>query len=168
MQAQGSQLHPSRDGILFVSGFATSLRVERGHLIVHAGAGRSIQVARFPRIHRPRLCRLVVFGKGGFTTWEALAWLHAIGCSFAHISRDGALIASSGDVHGGQTTLRRLQAFAMDTEVGLELTRLVLHAKLEGQRRIAEGSLGDEAAGALIADATARLEGVGSTEQAMS
>jgi hypothetical protein len=44
----------------------------------------------------------------------------------------------------------------------------VLSVKLDGQRRIVEESLDDEASAALIADACARLEGVGSTEQAMS
>jgi CRISPR-associated protein Cas1 len=169
MQAQGnSQLQPSREGILFVAGFGTSLRVDRGHLIVRSGDGRAIEQSRFSRIHQPKLRRLVVFGKGGFTTWEALAWLQAVGCSFANLSRDGELVACSGGVAGGQTALRRAQALAMGTEVGLELTRLVLRKKLDGQRRICEESLDDEAASALIADAYERLADVDSPEQAMS
>jgi CRISPR-associated protein Cas1 len=168
MQAQGSQLQPSKDGILVVSGFATSLRIDHGHLVVRTGEGRLITEARFSRVHRPRIRRLVVFGKGGYTTWEALAWLHAVGCSFVNISRDGDFIATSGGIHGGQASLRRAQAFAMGSEVGKELTRLSLDAKLTGQRRIVEERLDDEAAVGAIDHAIDMLRDAKTVEEAMS
>jgi CRISPR-associated protein Cas1 len=124
---------------LFVSGFATSLRVERGHLVVRSGAGSHIAEARIPKISRPRLRRLVVFGRGGWTSWEALAWLDGVGASFLHLDRSGRLIASSGQTGPDQPALRRAQVLAADSEVGLEISKRLLGAKLEGQRAVLEG-----------------------------
>jgi len=128
---------PSRSGVLFVSGFATSLRVDRGLLCVRSGQGRSIVEGRFSRVSRPPIRRLVVFGKGGFTTWEALQWLDGIGASFVNLSLSGRLIASSaGELGPDQPALRRAQVQAADTAVGLEVVRYLLGAKLEGQRDV--------------------------------
>src|SRR5262245_533420 len=67
-------LTPTRDGVLFLSGYATSLRVERRHLVVRTGAGRHIREGRFSKVTRPRLRRVVVHGiGGGAITWQALA-----------------------------------------------------------------------------------------------
>jgi len=168
MQAQGNALVPSRDGILFVSGFGTSLRVDRGHLTIRSGSGRDITEARLSRVSRPRLRRLVVFGKGGFVTFEALAWLHAIGCSFANLSRDGELVACSGNIPGRQTTLRRAQALAAGTNTGQELTRLVLGAKLEGHRRTVEDEFNNEHVSDAIARSIAHLDSAQNAHEAMT
>src|SRR4051794_40032047 len=114
MQADGNALEPSKDGTLFISGFATSLSVRHNQLVVKTGEGRNIEQARFARASRPRLKRLVVYGKGGYVTFEALALLDQIGCSFAHITRDGSLVVASAAVAPGQGALRRAQASATD------------------------------------------------------
>jgi len=168
MQAEGNALVPSRDGVLFVSGFGTSLRVDRGHLAIRSGSGRDVVAARLSKVSRPRLRRLVVFGKGGFATFEALAWLQAIGCSFANLSLGGELVACSGGIAGGQTALRRAQALADGTDTGIELTRLVLRAKLDGQRRIAVESLGDRAVSSVIEQSLDELDFVAAPKDAMS
>lgn len=80
-------LKVSRGGVLFVSGFATSLRVERGHLVVRSGEGRSINEGGFSRVSKPRIRRVLIYGKGGYTTWSALEWIEGIGASFAMVSR---------------------------------------------------------------------------------
>src|SRR6266545_720078 len=130
-------ISPSRSGVLFVSGFGTSLRVDRGLLCVRSGQGRSIVEGRFSRVSRPPIRRLVVFGKGGFTTWEALQWLDGIGASFVNLSLSGRLIASSaGELGPDQPALRRAQVQAADSDVGLEVVRYLLGAKLEGQRDV--------------------------------
>ncbi len=135
-------ISPSRSGVLFVSGFGTSLRVDRGLLCVRSGQGRSIVEGRFSRVSRPPIRRLVVFGKGGFTTWEALQWLDGIGASFVNLSLSGRLIASSaGELGPDQPALRRAQVQAADTEVGLEVVRYLLGAKLEGQRDVLASSV---------------------------
>jgi hypothetical protein len=86
----------SREGIVFVTGYASSLRVERGHLIVKTGEGRHIQETRFPRVSRPRLRRVMIHGKGRYTRWSALEWIEGVGASFAFISRDAGLLQPPG------------------------------------------------------------------------
>jgi len=124
--------------MLFVSGFEPSLRVQSRHLIVRTVVGRDVREARLSKVARPRLRRLVVFGTGGYTTWEALAWLDGIGASFLHLSRSGRTIAASGERGPDQPALRRAQALATDTEAGLAVVRYLLEAKVEGQLSILE------------------------------
>lgn len=126
-------LVPSRDGVLFISGFATSLRVERGHLVVRTGEGRDIREGRFSRVSRPRIRRLLIYGRGGFSTWSALEWLEGIGASFALVSRDGRVVASSAEGGPNQPALRRAQVTAAGTEVGLQIVKELLMSKLVGQ-----------------------------------
>lgn len=140
------RLAPSRDGVLFVSGFATALRVERGHLAVRTGEGRNIHESRFSRVSRPRLRRVVVYGKGGFTTWDALEWIDGIGASFALISRDGRVIAASAEAGPNQPALRRIQVAATENGIGLNLVRTLMEAKLEGQLAILRRAFAEEGA----------------------
>jgi CRISPR-associated endonuclease Cas1 len=137
-------LVPSRDGVLFVSGFATSLRVNRGHLIVRSGNGRHLQEARLSKVGRPRLRRLVVYGRGGFTTWEALAWLDGVGASFVHLMPSGRIVAASGQPGADQPALRRAQVLAADSPVGQEVTRYLMGRKLRGQLENLEGHFAKE------------------------
>lgn len=136
--SKSQALSPSRDGVLFVSGFATSLRVERGHLVIRSGEGRNILEGRFSRVSRPRIRRVLIYGRGGFTTWSALEWIDSVGASFALVSRDGRVVASSAEAGPNQPALRRAQVAARETEVGLEITRKLLSVKLEGQHRTTE------------------------------
>src|SRR5688500_8892093 len=111
----------SDTGILFVTGYATSLRVERGHLSGRRGRGRSIREDRSARVSRPRIRRVMTYGKAGYTTWSALEWIEGIGASFAFISRDGRVIASSGEEGPNQPSLRRAQAAAEGSDAGLRI-----------------------------------------------
>lgn len=128
-----TDLRPSREGVLFVSGIATALRVERGHLAVRSGEGRHIRRGRISRVSRPRLRRVVIHGKGGFTTWEALQWIEGVGASFALISRDGRIVAASAQAGPNQPALRRAQVVAEQNEIGLTIVRNLMHSKVEGQ-----------------------------------
>lgn len=157
-------LVPSRDGVLFVSGFAMSLRVERGHLVVKTGEGRDIREGRFSRVSRPRIRRLLIYGKGGYTTWGALEWIEGIGASFALVSRDGRVMACSAEAGPNQPALRRAQVAAAETEVGLEIVRGLLTSKLEGHLALLKHSLPrrDSASQALQTDlrALAQVESI--------
>src|SRR5437764_14255731 len=89
-------LVPSREGVLFVSGFATSLRVDRRHLVVRTGAGKHIRSGRFSKVSRPKLRRVVVHGiGGGSVSLQALAWLDGVGAKLVCLSWDGEVIASA-------------------------------------------------------------------------
>lgn len=131
-----AELRPSMDGVLFVAGYDTSLRVDRGNLVVRSGAGRQKAEGRFSKIARPRIRRLVIYGKGGYTSWEALSWLHGVGASFACIDRAGRIIATSGHPGPDQPALRRAQALGPENGSATLIARSLLTAKLEGQAGI--------------------------------
>ncbi len=133
-----NSLRISKSGLLFVSGFATSLCVDRGHLVVRSGAGRRLTEARIPKVGRPRLRRLVVLGRGGYATFEALTWIDRVGATFLHLDRSGRVVAMSGQPGPDVPALRRAQVTALDTDVGLSIVKLLLGAKLGGQGRVME------------------------------
>jgi len=160
-------LEPSRTGVLFISGFATSLRVERGHLLVRSGAGRDIREARIPKVGRPRLRRLVILGRGGHTTFEALAWLDRIGASFLHLDRSGRVVAMSGQPGPDFPALRRAQVTALDTDVGLSIVKRLLGAKLSGQRSVVQRH-GSQGVADRLADACKTLDACTHSRQALA
>lgn len=159
----------SGEGILFVTGYASSLRVQRGHLVVKTGQGRHIRESRLPRVSRPRLRRVVIYGKGGYTTWSALEWIEGVGASFAFLSRDGRLLVSSGEAGPNQPSLRRAQVLANEGAVGLEITRSLLMAKLEGQLALTRRAFPERtSAMAVIEESRASLELVESVKAALA
>ncbi len=136
MQKDRTALTVSPEGVLVVSGYATSLRVERGHLVVRSGTGRDIREGRLSRVARPKLKRLVLIGRGGFLTLESLAWLDGIGARLVHVSRDGRILATSGEFGLDDPRLRRAQALAATNEAGVEVSRFLMRRKLDGQARV--------------------------------
>src|SRR6516165_7311705 len=83
-----------RAGVLVADGYGITLRVLYGKLRVEDGIGphrRSIAVERAGS----GLERLVLLGKTGTVTLEALAWLRAIGAGLIHITADGQVLAHS-------------------------------------------------------------------------
>jgi CRISPR-associated endonuclease Cas1 len=161
-------LAPSRDGVLFVSGFATSLRVERGHLTVRTGEGRDIREGRFSRVSHPRIRRVLIYGKGGYTTWSALEWIEGIGASFALVSRDGGVVACSAEAGPNQPALRRAQVAAAETEVGLQILKELLTSKLEGQLALVRRLLPrQDSAAQALQTRLGTLANVGSTASAV-
>lgn len=155
--AETTELRPSRDGILFAAGFDMSLKVDRGHLVVRTGAGRQKAEGRFTKVARPRIRRLVVFGKGGYTSWEALAWLHGVGASFACIDRAGRIIATSGHQGPDQSALRRAQALGPENGSARQIAGLLLSAKVAGQMRVLQRH-GQTRAGEVVSDLLEQLE----------
>jgi len=161
MQSHDSSapLVPSPTGLLFVSGYAASLFVNRGHLVVRSGSGLRAVETRFSRGSRQRIRRVVVFGKGGYATWEALAWLHGVGASFLCLSRPGEILALSGHSGPDQPALRRAQASATEDGTSLDIARYLIGAKLQGQASVlGEIQPADPRAAAVIERATARVQ----------
>jgi CRISPR-associated endonuclease Cas1 len=161
-------LAPSRDGVLFVSGFATSLRVERGHLVVKTGEGRDIREGRLSRVSRPRIRRLLIYGRGGFSTWSALEWIEGIGASFALVSRDGRVVATSAEGGPNQPALRRAQVTAAETEIGLQIVKGLLISKLVGQSAVIDRLVPrEDSAAQLVQTGLRALANVGSIASAV-
>jgi CRISPR-associated protein Cas1 len=114
------------------------------------------------------LKRLVVIGRAGAISLAALGWLRDVGALFVHLDYDGEPLAVS-EVRGlDDPRLRRLQALAAGTAIGLRITKeLVLRPKLEGQRGVIASA--DPSAEALDAvdRALGALEESQSIQQAM-
>jgi CRISPR-associated endonuclease Cas1 len=122
-----------RAGVLVVDGYGISLRARYGKLHVEDGVGPSRRSIMLDRAGS-RLERLVLLGKTGSLTLEALAWLRAIGASLVHLAPDGAVLAHSVPFGYDGHPVRRAQARAVTNELGVTLARQLIKRKLEGQR----------------------------------
>lgn len=122
-----------RAGVLVTDGYGISLRVLYGKLHIEDGIGphrRSIVLDRAGSA----LERLVLLGKSGTLTLEALAWLRAIGATFIQLSPDGDVLAHSVPFGYNGHPIRRAQALAVATGLDVEVARNLTARKLDGQR----------------------------------
>jgi CRISPR-associated endonuclease Cas1 len=122
-----------RAGVLVADGYGTSLRVLYGRLHIEDGIGphrRSLVIGRAGS----GLERLVLLGKTGSLTLEALAWLRAIGAALVHLGPDGALLAHSVPFGYDGHPIRRAQALAATTGLDVSLACYLVAEKLDGQR----------------------------------
>ena len=124
-----------RAGVLIVDGFGISLRVLYGKLRVDDGIGRQRRSLALDRAGSG-LERLVLLGKAGSVTLEALAWLRAIGAALVQIGRDGDVLAHSVPFGYDGHPIRRAQALAATNGLDVTIARELIADKLDGQRRI--------------------------------
>src|SRR5439155_12371503 len=122
-------------GVVVASGYGLKLYVERGHLIIHDGAGTRRRVQRFNRA-TSRLKRVVVIGHTGYITLDALRWIRDVEASFVQIDTDGQVVTVSANKGNQDAWRRRAQAMAADSEVGLGITRRLIADKIDGQARV--------------------------------
>ena len=138
-----------RRGVVTLSGYGIQIRVDRGHLILEDGVGTSRRLGRLARVGH-QLERLVVIGADGMVSLAALRWLADQKAAFVMLERDGSVLATTGPVRGSDARLRRAQACAGQTELGLEISRQLITLKLVGQERVARDQLRDAVAGDTI------------------
>jgi CRISPR-associated endonuclease Cas1 len=119
-------------GILVLSGYGLDVRVWRGRLRVADGAGRDRREAI---VHRAtgRLKRLVVLGHTGSISLEAIRWLADIGAGYIQVDANGRVLASFGPVGTDRPGLRRAQARALDTPIGVDVARRLIAEKIAAQ-----------------------------------
>ncbi len=139
-----------RHGVVTLFGYGIQVRVDRGHLILEDGIGADRRYARFPRIGHG-LKRLVVIGADGMISLAALRWLADQNAAFVMLERDGSVLATTGPVRNSDVRLRRAQALAIQSGVGLSITRDLITQKLQGQEKVARNQLHDPAAAQAIA-----------------
>jgi len=114
---------PVDHSVAVVDGFGCRIRVERGCLEIGDGIGPD----------RRTLRRLAIVGDGVLTT-TALRWCRDIGVSVVVLDDDGVVVAG-GPPAPNDPRLRRAQVLAGDGEVGVEIVRRLVSAKLAGQER---------------------------------
>jgi CRISPR-associated endonuclease Cas1 len=145
-----------RQGVIALFGFGSSVRVDRGHLILEDGIGADRRQARFPRVGHG-LRRLVVIGSDGMVSFAALRWLADQDASFVMLDRDGSVLATTGPVRSSDAKLRRAQSLSLSNGTALRIARELIRRKLSGQEDVARRKLLDSATADTIARYRAEL-----------
>jgi CRISPR-associated endonuclease Cas1 len=153
-------------GVCVADGYGIRIFVRRGHLFVEDGIGRHRRQRVFSRANAG-IKRVVVHGHEGFVTLEAIRWMSDLGIAFLHIDRDATVLAASAPHGNDDARLRRKQAAAVDTNVGLEISRWLLDLKLRGQERVLT-QLDAKAARAAIREARRSLNRLDSVADLVS
>jgi CRISPR-associated endonuclease Cas1 len=133
------KLHPNAR-VVIVDGYGVRIFVRHGRLQVQDGIGRHRREAEFTRAAVP-FKRLIVLGHEGFITLEAVRWLSGVGAAFVQIDRAGKLLATSALPGRDDPRLRRAQAQAPFSIVGVDVARELLKHKIQGQLDIATAML---------------------------
>src|SRR5258708_29696909 len=124
-----------RHGVVTLFGYGIQVFVDRGHLSIEDGIGTERYRYRLPRVGHG-LRRLVVVGSDGLITLAALRWLRDQDAGLVFLERNGKTLCVTGPVGSSDAKLRRAQALAMSNGVGLEISRALIHSKLQGQEQV--------------------------------
>jgi CRISPR-associated endonuclease Cas1 len=123
--------------VLVVEGWGTRLYVRHGVLTVSDGQDQPVHTPRA----RAKGLRVVVLGRAGTISVEALRWIADAGAVFALIdAAAGRVVCSSVDVGLADARLRRAQALAgvPPSPVGLEIARYLIGKKIAGELWVLE------------------------------
>src|SRR5436309_2485675 len=103
-----ADIHPSKQGVIVLSGYGVSISVERGHLVLSDGVGNERRHGRFSRVHKIK--RLIVIGHSGFVSFDAVRWLKDTGIHFLQMDYDSNVMLADSWTIGERVALRRAQA----------------------------------------------------------
>jgi len=145
-----TEIHPQQ-GVVTLFGYGTTVRVDRGHLILEDGIGTDRRRVRLPRVGHG-LKRLVIIGSDGMVSLAALRWLADQDAAFVMLDRDGTVLATTGPVRPSDARLRRAQVMAQQNGVALHITRELITQKLTGQEQVAQEQLLDSKTANVIAE----------------
>lgn len=143
-----SELKPA-SGVITLSGYGISARLDRGHLVLEDGIGADRVQYRMPRVNHG-LRRLVVIGSDGVVSLAALRWLADQKASFIMLNRDGSVLLTTGPARSSEPKLRRAQALALQNGTALRISLELIDRKLAGQQRVANENLHNESAALAI------------------
>jgi CRISPR-associated endonuclease Cas1 len=119
-------------GVVTLTGYGSRINVSYNHLIVYSGRGDGEEwTASVSRI--AGLKRLVMVGRRGLVSLQALGWLHDTGAEFVVLDHADSMLAWSGQIGRSLPHLRRAQAIAPWTAAGYEVTRWLLTEKIQRQ-----------------------------------
>lgn len=123
-----------RNGVCVADGWGIKIHVRNGHLIVEDGSGSRRRQRRYHKA-TSGLTRVVIIGRSGYLTFEAVRWLSNAKVPYIHLDTDGTILATS--VAGAdKPALRRAQALAASTGLDVQVARTILAVKVEGQRDV--------------------------------
>lgn len=160
---QYSEIRP-RHGVITLSGYGISARVDRGHLLIEDGVGSDRRRGRLPRVDHG-LKRLVVIGSDGQVSLAALRWLADQDAALTMLDRNGKVLVTTGPVRSYDARLRRAQSMTLHNGTAFRLSREIIDRKLAGQERVARRELGNEAAALVIRQYRSELAEVESLDE---
>ena len=160
---QYSEIRP-RYGVVTLSGYGISARVDRGHLLLEDGIATDRRRCRLPRVDHD-LKRLVIIGADGQVSLSALRWLADQDAALIMLDRNGKVLVTTGPVRSYDARLRRVQSMALYNGTSFRLSREIIDRKLAGQERVARHKLGDEAAAQTIRQYRSELAEVESLDE---
>jgi CRISPR-associated endonuclease Cas1 len=144
---QAAQATYERDGngpICVVDGMGLNIHVDRNHLIVTDGLGPYRRERRFHKATHG-LSRLVVLGQSGSVSLDALRYCDRLGIALVVIDAGSSRVSFTSTPSGtDDARLRRVQALAPEGGLGVDIARLLIAAKLEGQAQVLRTKLGAE------------------------
>jgi CRISPR-associated endonuclease Cas1 len=152
-----------RHGVLTIHGFGVRVRMQSGHLEIEDGVGTDRRNIRLARVGHG-LKRLVCISEDGFVTLSALKWLADVDASFVMLNRNGKVLLVTGPTASSEVRLRRAQALALTNGIGLEISRALIDAKLQGQERLVRERLNDSATAQAIANLRDKLPDANNAE----
>lgn len=117
--------------VLVADGYGVRVHVRDGHLIVDDGLGDHRRTRRLTRSQRT-VKRLVVLSRTGNLTLDAIRWCTDTGITLVCARHDGTLDLIATPDHHHDARLRRAQALATTTDVGLGIARDLITAKIDG------------------------------------
>ena len=161
-----TELEP-RFGVITLAGYGIRVAVDKGHLTVEDGLGFTRRFARFSKID-DRLRRLVVIGADGFVSLAALQWLADRDAAFVMLDRRGSVLAVTGPVRPSDARLRRAQALAHASGLGLNVARELIRCKLIGQEEVVRHRFGNESSADQIATIREQVVNAGTVESVRS
>jgi CRISPR-associated endonuclease Cas1 len=121
-------------GIYVLYGVVT-VRVNHGQLVLNANIFDNRSSLTLTK-GSSRLTRLVILGHCGSITFEALRWLNDIRAGIIQIDYDASVIMASASPGPDVPKLRRAQALARDTDLGIEIIRNLITRKAIGQLNV--------------------------------
>jgi len=156
--------HIGKSGVLTLYGFGIRVRMQSGHLEIEDGIGPDRRKIRLARVGHG-LKRLVLIGSDGFITLEALHWLAAQDVPFVMVARDGKVQCVTGPVCPSDARLRRAQALAGKSPVGVQIARELIDQKLLGQEQVVRNKLLAEDIANIIAQCREELTSADTLER---
>ena len=151
-ESDGESPYPRLSGVetvAVVDGYGIGLRVERGHLVIRDGLGSHRRERRFSRATCP-LRRLLILGHTGSLSLDAIRWCADVGVHIAQLDSDGRVLITSCRRDVTAARVRRVQALASLTSLGLEITSYLLGEKITGQAAVALNASGEPSAAQAI------------------
>jgi CRISPR-associated endonuclease Cas1 len=128
--------------VCVVDGAGLSIRVERNHLVVSDGIGRNRRERRYHKATHG-LSRIVVLGASGTVSLDALRYCDRLGIELAVIDPISSAVTFTSTPKGiDDARLRRIQALVPESALGLDIIKMLLAAKLDGQSKVLRTKLG--------------------------